>query len=240
MGSSVASRERFIARIEAIAGPVAGRLVVDLGCGAEALWTRAYAARGATVLAVDLDHQRCRAALEGLRAAGFGPPGRIVGVVRGDGGCLPLAEASVGFLHCAQVLEHVDDPARVVAEVRRVLAPGAHAYLTAINRLALRDPHFGVLGVNYLPRDLADRLLAWLEARNPEGQPLSAMHYFTPRSLRRLCISGGLEVVDDLKHRQRLERHGALGARVADLWGMAVRSSAFHWLVRRPPEAAHR
>jgi hypothetical protein len=124
-------------------------------------------------------------------------------------------------------------PADFLAELRRVLVAGGHAYLTAINRHALRDPHFGVLGVNYLPRGLADRVLGWIGAENPEGQALSAMHYFSRRGFRRLCAASGLEVVADLKRRERLARSGPIGGRLADAWGGAIRSAAFHFLIRR-------
>jgi SAM-dependent methyltransferase len=158
----------------------------------------------------------------------------VLGILRGDGEHLPLAPSSVAFVHCAQVLEHVASPRAFLGELRRVLVPGGHAYLTAINRRALRDPHFGVLGVNYLPRRLADTVLGWLGAENPEGQPLSAMHYFTRRGFQRLCATSGLEMVADIKRDERLARHGALGGRLADLWGGALRSAAFHLLILRP------
>jgi hypothetical protein len=60
------------------------------------------------------------------------------------------------------------------------------------------------------------------------------MHYFSRRGFRRLCAASGLEVVVDLKRRERLARHGALAGRLADGWGAAVRSAAFRFLVRRP------
>ncbi|TMB21308.1 MAG: hypothetical protein E6J71_08400 [Deltaproteobacteria bacterium] len=41
------------------------------------------------------------------------------------------------------MLEHVESPASFLGELRRVLLPGGNCYLTAINRHALRDPHFG-------------------------------------------------------------------------------------------------
>jgi SAM-dependent methyltransferase len=154
--------------------------------------------------------------------------------VRGDGERLPLVAESVAFVHCAQVLEHVASPAAFLAELHRVLHAGGHAYLTAINRRALRDPHFGVLGVNFLPRRMADRVLDLIGAVNPEGQRLSAMHYFSRAGFRRLCDAAGLETVVDLKRAERLASHGPLGGRLADLWGSAVRSAAFHVLVRRP------
>jgi len=233
LGDSVERRVDFVVGVESITGPMRGRVVLDLGCGRQALWSRAYVARGARVVAVELDPARCREALERLAAAPPAGDGRVLGLVRGDGERLPVRDGRVDFVHCAQVLEHVGSPAGFLRELRRVLAPGGHAYVTAINRLALRDPHFGVVGVNYLPRRLADRVLDLLGATNPEGQPLSAMHYFSRPGFRRLCAVNGLDTVVDLKRRERIARHGAVGGRLADVWGAAVRSAAFHVLLRR-------
>lgn len=44
---------------------------------------------------------------------------------------LPLAAGAADVLLCTQVLEHVAEPAPVLAELRRVLAPGGTLYLTA-------------------------------------------------------------------------------------------------------------
>ena len=234
LGDSIERRVEFIDRLEPLAGGLRDRLVLDLGCGRHALWSRAYAARGARVLAVELDAVRCREAVGRLAAAPPGGTGRVLAVVRGDGERLPVATAAVDFVHCAQVLEHVRSPQAFLGELRRVLVPGGQAYVTAINRHALRDPHFGVIGVNYLPRRLADHVLALVGAENPEGQPLSAMHYFSRAGFRRLCAASGLEVVADLKRRERIGRHGPVAGWLADVWGGAVRSAAFHMLVRRP------
>jgi len=234
LGDSIERRVEFIARLEALTGPVAERAVLDLGCGRHALWSRAYTARGARVVAVELDPARCREAVARLVAEPPAGPGRVLAVVRGNGERLPLADGTIHFVHCAQVLEHVRSPQAFLGELRRVLVPGGHAYVTATNRHAFRDPHFGVIGVNYLPRRLADRLLDLLGAENPEGQPLSAMHYFSRRGFRRLCDASGLATVADLKRRERIARRGAVAGRLADAWGGALRSAAFHMLVRRP------
>jgi len=233
LGDSVERRIGFVTDVETLVGPVRGRLVLDLGCGRQALWTRAYVARGARVVAVELDPARCREARARLASTPPAGDGSVLGVVRGDGERLPLTSACVSFVHCAQVLEHVSSPGAFLAELRRVLVPGGHAYVTAINRFAFRDPHFGVVGVNYLPRGIADRVLEAIGATNPEGQALSAMHYFSRAGFRRLCARTGLDTVVDLKRRERLARHGRIGGLLADAWGTAVRSAAFHVLVRR-------
>lgn len=225
-------RIAFVGGLEDLIGSMADRVVLDLGCGGDALWTRAYAARGARVLALEIDAARCREARERLAAARLVGAGAVLGVTRGDGEHLPFATESFSFVHCAQVLEHVRSPAAFLGELARILVPGGYAYLTAINRYAFRDPHFRVLGVNYLPRSFADRLLAWLGAVNPEGQALAEMHYFSRPEFRRLCAASGLDMLVDLKRRGRLARRGRLGGRLADLWGV-VHGAAFHAVVRR-------
>ena len=44
--------------------------------------------------------------------------------LRGTAEALPVADASFDVVLCTQVLEHCDDPARVVSELRRVTRPG--------------------------------------------------------------------------------------------------------------------
>lgn len=233
-GQSVAKRVDFVVALETLAGSLAGRVVLDLGCGRAALWTRAYVARGARVVALELDAARVRDSHAQLAATPPAGPGRVLGVVRADGERIPLADATASLVHCAQVLEHVASPEAFLRELRRVLAPGGACYLTAINRFALRDPHFRVVVVHWLPARLADRIIGWLGATNPEGQALSAMHYFTRGGFARLCARSGLEVLEDLKRRERLARHGRVVGALADFWGRAARTTAFHLVVRRP------
>ena len=54
-------------------------------------------------------------------------------VVVADGARIPLRTSSIGGAVCTEVLEHVDDPSAVFAELARVLRPGAHAYVTTPN-----------------------------------------------------------------------------------------------------------
>ncbi len=52
---------------------------------------------------------------------------------------IPLESASAGTLTAGEVLEHIADPARLLAEVARVLAPGGAAYVTTAANAPQKD-----------------------------------------------------------------------------------------------------
>jgi SAM-dependent methyltransferase len=83
----------------------------------------------------------------------------------------------------------VPDPARLLAEIRRVLRPGGFCYFAAGNRLSLIEGHYGLPFLATLPRPLADRYLR-LTRRGS--------HYYERHlslwSLRRLVC--GFEITD--------------------------------------------
>jgi SAM-dependent methyltransferase len=92
-------------------------LAVDVGCGSgRNLEILSGHARG--VLGVD----RSLAAVRLTASRGFP-------VVQADGNSLPLPDASVDLLAALDVLEHMDDDIRTLAEFRRVLRPGGQLVL---------------------------------------------------------------------------------------------------------------
>lgn len=59
-----------------------------------------------------------------------------------DGSALPFADACMDGVICFEVLEHVSDPALVVAEIARVLRPGGSAWISMPFLYPLHDaPH---------------------------------------------------------------------------------------------------
>jgi hypothetical protein len=86
--------------------------------------------------------------------------------------------------------------------------------LTAINRHAWIDPHYHIAGLNWLPRPLAEAIIAW-RGRSKTGaafrdmQRLSEMHYFRWSEWLQLCQQKGFQVRD---LREELLREGKLNS----------------------------
>jgi 2-polyprenyl-3-methyl-5-hydroxy-6-metoxy-1,4-benzoquinol methylase len=185
---------------------LAGRQILDLGCGMGGLST-ALALAGARVQPLDFNPHYCE--ITRLRGRRYG---LSLSPVNAAGEALPFPDARFDIIMCVDVLEHVADPERLVAEVSRCLKPGGLCQITAINRFAFRDPHYHARLVNYLPRRFAEGYLrlagrAKERARFSDRQALAEMHYYTYAGLRRLLARHGLACVvesGELKLKRRL------------------------------------
>lgn len=193
----------MLALVAEIAGSIAGCALLDLGCG-----------MGGFAVAAEL-------ASADVTALDYNPAYCVITAVRGDqhdldlpvfraaGEALPLPDARYDIVTSWDVIEHVQQPDRMLAEVSRVLRPGGYVFLTAINRFAFRDPHYHLPLINYLPRPVAELLIA-ARGRSKRGaafrdrQRLSEMHYFTFGQFRRLAARYGFRTID--LDERRIER----------------------------------
>lgn len=105
-----------------------GKQVLDLGC-AGGFMAEAMAARGAGVTGIDPAEGAIQAARDHAQAQGL-----KINYDVGTGEALPYADASFDAVVCVDVLEHVADLAKVLAEVARVLRPGGMFLFDTINR----------------------------------------------------------------------------------------------------------
>ncbi|HKQ54154.1 MAG TPA: class I SAM-dependent methyltransferase [Pyrinomonadaceae bacterium] len=170
---------------------LAGRLILDLGCGMGGL-TTALALEGASVQPLDFNQDYCR--ITRLRGTRYGLRFSPVNAAGED---LPFADECFDLVICMDVLEHVADPEKLVAEISRCLKPGGLCQLTAINRFAFRDPHYHVRFVNWLPRKFANSYLRLVgrskdNARFSDRQTLLEMHYYRYGQLAKLFARHGL------------------------------------------------
>jgi ubiquinone/menaquinone biosynthesis C-methylase UbiE len=94
-----------------------GARVLDIGCGTGVLLARLLAREPSLrCVGVDLTPQMLTVAADRL--------GPRVPLVLGSGAALPIADASCDVVVSTSALHYLPDPARLVAEARRVLVPG--------------------------------------------------------------------------------------------------------------------
>jgi SAM-dependent methyltransferase len=126
---------------------VAGREVLDAGCGS-GYGTRMLAAEApARVVGVDISDEAVAATrAEGLEA------------VRGDLRELPFEADSFDVVVCFEAIEHVEGPERVIAELRRVLRSDGVLLISSPNREVYPpgNPHHVH---EFLPEELREALL---------------------------------------------------------------------------------
>ncbi len=149
-----------------------GKRVLDLGC-AGGFMAEALDARGARVTGIDPAERAIEAARAHAAARG-----RSIAYDTGVGEDLPYPDARFDAVVCVDVLEHVTDLGRVLAEVARVLAPGGLFLYDTINRNPLAR-----LATVTLAEDVL-RLL-------PRGTHDPAL-FIRPSELRRALAGAGL------------------------------------------------
>ena len=196
--------------IERYGGALPGRRILDLGSGMGGT-SVALALAGAVPLAFEYNRAYCD--IIRLRAGRYE---LRMPVINGAGERLPFADASFDLAIAWDVVEHVQDPERLLAELARVLRPGGRALLTVINRFAYRDPHYHLPLLNWLPRPLAEAIIE-RRGRSKQGaefsdrQKLSEMHYYTMAGFRRLAARYGFRVGDIREDRVRRGEGSAAG-----------------------------
>lgn len=141
----------------------------------------------------------------------------------GDVTRLPLPDGGLDFAMLNHLYEHVGDQGALFREVRRVLAPGGAAYVSAGNRLMVMEPHYRLPFLSWLPRPLADRYLRW----TGRGRAYRGIRFRTRGELVRMIRDAGLRIEDRTRR--------ALDDMIEETWGRGW--SALWRAVRRLPDA---
>jgi 2-polyprenyl-3-methyl-5-hydroxy-6-metoxy-1,4-benzoquinol methylase len=119
---------------------------LDLGCGPGMLLA-ATATRGVSGLGIDVSLAWLVVARKMIQQHG-GEPALCAAFAES----LPLRDAQVPGIVSLDVIEHVADQARYLAEVDRVAADGAMIALATPNRFSLAaEPHVHLWGVGWMP-----------------------------------------------------------------------------------------
>jgi 2-polyprenyl-6-hydroxyphenyl methylase/3-demethylubiquinone-9 3-methyltransferase len=123
---------------------LSGKKVLDVGCGGGIL-AEAMARRGADVTGIDLSEKGLRVAELHLAESGLAV--RYEKATAEDYAGAHTGEFDV--VTCMELLEHVPEPAAMVAACARLVRPGGRVFFSTINRNP-KSYLFAVLGAEYV------------------------------------------------------------------------------------------
>jgi SAM-dependent methyltransferase len=185
-------------------GPVAGARVLEVGCGAAAA-ARWLVTQGAEVVAVDLSAGMLRHAAAAAEISGVRPA-----LLQCDALELPVRDASIDIAFTAfGAVPFIDDSARVMREVFRVLHPGGRWVFSATHPMRwifLDDP--GPQGL-VATHSYFDRR-PYVEF-DPQGRAVYVEHHRTLGDRIRELVAAGFVVRDVIEPEWPEDHH--------ELWG---------------------
>ena len=168
--------------VDRMAG-LAGKEVLDVGCGGGIL-AESMAIRGAQVTGIDMGELPLKVAELHTLETGVEVTYRQVAAETLAAEC----PACFDIVTCMEMLEHVPDPASVIAACARLVKPGGQVFFSTLNR----NPKaylLAIIGAEYLlrwlPRGTHDyarfirpsELGRWIRAANLELTHLTGMTY---------------------------------------------------------------
>ncbi len=130
---------------------------------------------------------------------------------------LPFRGGTFAAVIAADVIEHLADQQQAIAEMGRVLLPGAPLFLSTPNRFSLTsEPHVGLWGVGWLPRRWANRYV-----RRRRGIFYDDVRLLSAASLGRLlrrCFPGPARLLIPGLSVRQMEHFSPLKRRLARLY----------------------
>jgi 2-polyprenyl-6-hydroxyphenyl methylase / 3-demethylubiquinone-9 3-methyltransferase len=172
-------RAEFVASRAALQG----RRVVDVGCGG-GLMAEALQRAGARVTAVDLAPAMIEVAKLHALEGGLSIDYRVASSTD----LLATEAGSFDVVTCMEMIEHVPDPDRTLAELGALLRPGGSLFVSTINRTA-RAFALAIVGAEYvagmLPRGTHEferlirpsELARWARAAGLELRELAGLEF---------------------------------------------------------------
>jgi SAM-dependent methyltransferase len=146
--------------------PLAGKKLLEVGSGVGLTVAVARRVLGAEAFGIEPGDDEyegtLRVSRDLLKAAGIDPA-----VIRqGVGEAIPFPDRSFDVVYSSNVLEHVDDPPRVLAEIIRVLKGGGVAQIVVPNYGSWWEGHYGVIWLPHLPASVG-KLYVRMLGRDP-------------------------------------------------------------------------
>jgi 2-polyprenyl-6-hydroxyphenyl methylase/3-demethylubiquinone-9 3-methyltransferase len=154
--------------------PLQAKTILDVGCGG-GFAANALAREGYQVTGVDLSQSS-------LEVARKHDSTQTVNYLKADAYKLPFENASFDAVCSLDFLEHVEDPARAIGEIARVLKPGGQFFFHTFNR-------------NPIAYIVVIKLVEWLVANTPRDMHVLRL-FIKPSELKKMCERAGLQTLE--------------------------------------------
>ena len=183
--------------------PLAGKKVVDVGCGGGIL-SEAMAALGGVVMGIDAGEAPLAAARLHLKKSGLEVEYRLSTAEQFS----KHNPGDADVVTCMELLEHVPDPASIVRACARLVKPAGDVFFATLNR-NLKSFLFAIIGAEYILRLVKrgthsyrrfikpSELKTWGDSSRLTLQDITGLHY---NPFRKTYSLGGNLHVNYLMH----------------------------------------
>lgn len=160
------SLEQLAVLTAATGAPLAERRLLEVGSGMGLTVATARKAMGAYAFGIEPGNDEYEGSLrvsrDILALVGIDPSV----IQEGVGEAIPFPDDHFDIVYSSNVLEHVDAPPKVIAEIVRVLKPDGYAQIVVPNYGSWWEGHYGILWLPHLPAALG-KLYVRLLGRDP-------------------------------------------------------------------------
>jgi ubiquinone/menaquinone biosynthesis C-methylase UbiE len=153
----------FLDLIEKAFFSLQGKRVLDIGCGKGGIIISCALRGAAKAIGIDIDEKEL--AIAKLRANSYGLEN--VQFFKNKGENLLFSDNSFDLVIATSVLEHVENPYKVLKEMIRVLSPGGIIFIILPNPIFPREGHYKVFYIPFLPKRFGSFYLR-IMGYNPE------------------------------------------------------------------------
>jgi len=123
-------------------------ICLDIGCSG-GIFAQSLSPLFKRIIAFDIDR-------EAVSLAQKQCAGPNICYVLADSMRIPLQDRSVDVVLCNHVYEHVPDARQLMNEIDRVLKDDGFCYFTAATWFIIKEPHYNLYFLSWLPRTLAN------------------------------------------------------------------------------------
>ena len=133
--------------------PIDGAKILDVGSGDGGISIAFGKSNQTEVIGIDLNSARVKTSIIGAKEEKAASDFLVA-----NGSNLPFKQCFFDIIICNDVIEHVQNPKKLLSELHRSLRDGGVLYICAPNGFSpysiIRDAHYGIFGLSLMPYNI--------------------------------------------------------------------------------------